>query len=235
MSILLPIITKLRNVLSKMDEHIANHSVDTSAAQTMMDYVNMIPEIPSGVQHVMEGYHLFKGNTTMKELPSKMHEERFTTMYCFCRGCTALKRVGTLNSHNVTDFIYAFYGCSSLTEIDYIDTSSAESVGEMFHNCSSLVRINSPLDISNVVSQLDSTFVGCSSLQELRFTGTINVDIWLSGAGKLSIDSLLSVLNALTDFTGTGISKKITLGAKNKAKLTSEQLAIATAKGWTLG
>ncbi len=222
-------------MVSKMDEYIAAHEVDTSSAQNMMDYVNMIPEIPSGVQHVMEGYHLFKFNTEITEIPAKLHEERFTTMYCFCRGCTALKYVRAMNSCNVTDFVYAFYGCSSLTEIESIDTSSAASVGEMFHNCSSLVRINSPLDISNVVSQLDSTFVGCSSLQELRFTGTIHVDIWLSGAGKLSIDSLLSTLNALADLTGTGISKKITLGAKNKAKLTEAQLAIATAKGWTLG
>lgn len=42
-------------------------------------------------------------------------------------------------------------------------------------------------------------------------------------------------INALADLTGTDVTKKITLGARNKAKLTEEQLAIATAKGWTLG
>ena len=61
------------------------------------------------------------------------------------------------------------------------------------------------------------------------------MDIWLSGAWRLSVESLLSALNALADLTATDITKKITLGARNKAKLTEEQLAIATAKGWTLG
>ncbi len=235
MSILQPIITKLRTVVSALKTNISAHEVDTTFASTMMDYVNMIPEIPSGIHHVMEGYKLFEENKAIKEIPYFLHEGRFTTMYCFCRGCTALQRVRAMDTRNVTNFIYAFYGCSSLTEIDSIDTSAAESVGEMFHNCSSLVRINSPLDISNVESQLDTTFVGCSSLVEIRFVGTINVDIWLSGAGKLSIDSLLSVLNALADLNGTGKTKTITLGSKNKAKLTSEQLAIATDKGWSLG
>ena len=222
-------------MVARMDEYLTRQGVDTSDAETIMDYVNLITEVPAGIQHIMEGYHLFKGNTTMTDLPAKLHEERFTSMYCFCRGCTALSYVGRLNTANVTDFVYAFYGCTSLTEIDSIDTSSAKSVGEMFHNCSSLVRINAPLDVSNVTSQLDTTFTGCSNLLELRFTGTINVDIWLSGAWRLSVESLLSALNALADLTATDITKKITLGARNKAKLTEEQLAIATAKGWTLG
>lgn len=222
-------------MVARMDEYLTRQGVDTSDAETIMDYVNLITEVPAGIQHVMEDYHLFKGNTTMTDLPAKLHEERFTSMYCFCRGCTALSYVGRLNTANVTDFVYAFYGCTSLTEIDSIDTSSAKSVGEMFHNCSSLVRINAPLDVSNVTSQLDTTFTGCSNLLELRFTGTINVDIWLSGAWRLSVESLLSALNALADLTATDITKKITLGARNKAKLTEEQLAIATAKGWTLG
>ena len=222
-------------MVARMDEYLTRQGVDTSDAETIMDYVNLITEVPAGIQHVMEGYHLFKGNTTMTDLPAKLHEERFTSMYCFCRGCTALSYVGRLNTANVTDFVYAFYGCTSLTEIDSIDTSSAKSVGEMFHNCSSLVRINAPLDVSNVTSQLDTTFTGCSNLLELRFTGTINVDIWLSGAWRLSVESLLSALNALADLTATDITKKITLGARNKAKLAEEQLAIATAKAWTLG
>ena len=36
-------------------------------------------------------------------------------------------------------------------------------------------------------------------------------------------------------FTGTGVSKKITFGARNKAKLSAAQLALVTDKGWILG
>ncbi len=36
-------------------------------------------------------------------------------------------------------------------------------------------------------------------------------------------------------FSGTGTSKKITFGARNKAKLSAAQLALVTDKGWVLG
>ena len=47
--------------------------------------------------------------------------------------------------------------------------------------------------------------------------------------------SLLSVIDSLADLTGTGVSKKITFGARNKAKLSAAQLALVTDKGWVLG
>ena len=104
-----------------------------------------------------------------------------------------------------------------------------------FHNCSSLVAINSAINVSNLTSQMDSTFTGCANLEVLEFTGTLRVDTWLSGAPKLTVVSLLSVIDSLADFSGTGTSKKITFGARNKAKLTAAQLALVTDKGWVLG
>ena len=105
----------------------------------------------------------------------------------------------------------------------------------LFHNCSSLVRINSAINVSSLTSQMDSTFTGCANLEVLEFTGTLRVDTWLSGAPKLTVASLLSVIDSLADFSGTGTSKKITFGARNKAKLSAAQLALVTNKGWVLG
>ncbi len=65
----------------------------------------------------------------------------------------------------------------------------------LFHNCSSLVRINSAINVSSLTSQMDSTFVGCANLEILTFTGTLRVDTWLSGAPKLTVASLLSVID----------------------------------------
>ena len=48
----------------------------------------------------------------------------------------------------------------------------------------------------------------------------------------LSIESLISILNTLPS-TG-GSAKTITLGSANKTKLTAEQIAVATQKGWTV-
>ena len=86
-----------------------------------------------------------------------------------------------------------------------------------------------------LTSQMDTTFTGCANLEVLEFTGTLRVDTWLSGAPKLTVASLLSVIDSLADFSGTGTSKKITFGARNKAKLSAAQLALVTDKGWVLG
>lgn len=82
-----------------------------------------------------------------------------------------------------------------------------------------------------VKSQIDSTFVACAALEEVTFAGTIGVDIALNGCPKLTVGSLLSLLNALKD-GGTGLTCNI--GTKNRAKLSAAQQAIATDKGWVL-
>lgn len=62
-------------------------------------------------------------------------------------------------------------------------------------------------------------------LEIVSFTGTISVDIWVNGCPKLTLESLLSLLNALAD----GVTDKTcTLGTKNLAKLSEAQKAIAT-------
>ena len=98
-----------------------------------------------------------------------------------------------------------------------------------------LYTISYTVFTSCVYFLLLSTFVGCANLEVLEFTGTLKVDTWLSGAPKLSLASLQSVIDSLADFSGTGTSKKITFGAKNKAKLSAAQLAQVTDKGWVLG
>jgi len=51
----------------------------------------------------------------------------------------------------------------------------------------------------------------------------------------LTVASLLSAIDSLADLTGTGTSKRITFGARNKAKLSAAQPAQVTDKGWVLG
>lgn len=51
---------------------------------------------------------------------------------------------------------------------------------------------------------------------------------------SLTVDSLLSLFNALKDYSIEGGTYTCTIGSTNLAKLTDEQKAIATNKGWTL-
>ena len=52
---------------------------------------------------------------------------------------------------------------------------------------------------------------------------------------NFTVETATGLIDSLADLTGTGVSKKITFGARNKAKLSAAQLALVTDKGWVLG
>lgn len=92
---------------------------DTSSAETLLDYTNAICSIPD-LGNIRNGYETFSGNTVLEEIPECLADasQYFTSMYKFCKDCTALKRVPRLYTEHVTTFVYAFYGCTALQEID---------------------------------------------------------------------------------------------------------------------
>ena len=79
-------------------------------------------------------------------------------------------------------------------------------------------------------SGLDTAFQGCTNLKELKFYN-ISRNIDLSSCTKMTRDALVEVLNNLSTVTST---KTCTLGPNNLSKLTDEDKAIATSKGWKL-
>ena len=66
----------------------------------------------------------------------------------------------------------------------------------------------------------------------LKSDGTIDI----SHLTQLEHSSLLVIINGLYDYVSAGSSdtRYIKLGATNLAKLSDEEKAIATSKGWTI-
>ena len=60
----------------------------------------------------------------------------------------------------------------------------------------------------------------------------MKLDLILSNCPKLTHDSLMNVINEAADVTSS--PKTLTLGSTNLNKLTDEEKAIATNKGWIL-
>lgn len=115
----------------------------------------------------------------------------------------------SLTIHNgITSIGYnAFNVCSNLTKV-YI-ANSVTSVGtQAFGYCRNITTIILEKDID------------CTGLN-------------FSWSTKLSADTMVAMFEALKDNTGAE-AKTITLGATNLAKLTSEQLQIATNKNWNI-
>lgn len=132
----------------------------------------------------------------------------------------------------LTSIAFWFKNNTYLREIKEFDTRFVTDISDWITSCNGLHTI-AKLDFSNVVTgEFASTWSGARSLKNLGgFTGLkINVD--LSGSTDLTKESLLNVINEAADVTSN--PKTLTFGATNLAKLTDEEKAIATSKGWTL-
>ena len=120
---------------------------------------------------------------------------------------------------------------SAITRMPPIDLSGTESFLQGFYEASALIEAT--LIGGNVITNWDNTFYNCYNLTNLTVDVVIAGAINFSWSPKLTRASLLSVLNALKDFSN-GYKRACTLGATNLAKLSDADKAIATRKGWTL-
>jgi len=152
-------------------------------------------------------------------------------MQAMFSNCTNLMQVPLLNTANVMHFDDMFYNCTSLTTIPQFDTTNLYSAQLMFGGCSQLISL--PLFDFTKAEQLRSMLLACSELVELGGFTNLAVNLDLSSSRKLSVDSLMNVINQAKDLSETD-NATLTLGTTNIAKLTEEQIAIASAKGWTL-
>lgn len=184
-------------------------------------------------------------NTLIKEVPSLKEDGKNefinditvngTNFAYFLYQKSFLTTTPWLNTSNGNGFASMFYGCSKLVRIPPLDTSKGMNLGSMFYGCNNLTTIDGiSLASATIVT---SMFYGCKKLQNLNIVGEIKrTGLSLSDATLLTVNSLMSVINALYDYAAEGSTDtyKLTLGTTNLAGLTDEQKAIATAKGWTL-
>ena len=133
---------------------------------------------------------------------------------------------------------YTFYNCANLLRIKgHIAVTSNTNVQYMCRACKKLKEFES-LDISKLTTSnthFAEAFSLCEALEEIRFTGTIPCNVKFSYSPNLSHDSLMSIINALADYSEdtSGTSHKATLGSTNIAKLSTEEIQLIEDKGWT--
>ena len=123
-----------------------------------------------------------------------------------------------------------FYDCKSLTSVPLFDTSMVTNMSSMFYLCSSLTSV--PLFDTSKVTNMADMFYMCSSLTTLGGFLNLKTNLDISNAPNLTHESLMNVINKAADVTSS--PKTLTLGTTNLSKLTSEEKAIATNKGWVL-
>ena len=177
-------------------------------------------------------FNYCKALTTIPQLDTS-NGTNFNRMFISCNKLTSIPQLDTSNG---TDFSGVFYYCWSLTSIPPLDTSKGTNFSYMFYDCKALTTIS----LLNMSSMSDTScinmFYNCTALKNITFEGTIpvrgNMSVF-SYSNNLTVESLMSFINALTNMNSSA-TYTITIGSTNLAKLTEEQIQIATDKRITL-
>lgn len=217
---------------------IANAIREKKGTTAKMQPINMADEIANMQITTLKGlldatescYQLFMNykGTSVDELISNKDTSNVTNMSNMFNSCTSLITIPRLDTSKVTNMSNMFTYCTSLESIPQLDTSKVTGMFSMFKNCVKLTTIPR-MDVSNV-TDMASMFYGCSRLKSILMYGMkVNFDI--SSSQSFEKSDLVTILNNLAAVTTT---KTLTMGSTNLAKLTNEEKAIATNKGWKL-
>ena len=167
-------------------------------------------------------------------------------MFSDCSGLTSLD-LSNFNTSSVTSMGFMFYNCDRLKSLDVtnFNTSSVTRMDRMFSEC---LRITS-LDVSNFdtssVTDISDMFLRCNSLISIIGTHTLEevqegtvkalrglkISISFSYSPNLERASILALFYGLADLTGK-TKQTVVLHATAKARLTAEDIKIATDKNW---
>lgn len=145
---------------------------------------------------------------------------------------TILDNLGiVLDTSGATSFSYSFYN-NSFEKLPPIDMSGCGNTAYVFALNPNLKELEIKVSEKTTYS---GTFDRCPALEKLTVMGTIGQNGFnVSSSTKLTKDSLMGIMSAVKDYKNSTTTYTITLGNDNLAKLTDEEKAIATQKGWTL-
>ena len=171
-----------------------------------------------------------------------------SSMFYYCDHLTTLD-LSSFDTSSVTDMNYMFGYCRNITTLDLsnFDTSPVTNMSSMFGYCRNITTLDlSSFDTSSVTDMnymfgyCDklTTIIGTHTLDEVQ-AGTIKamrglkVSISFSDSPNLERASILALFYGLADLTGK-TKETIRLHATAKARLTAEDIKIATDKNWNV-
>ena len=155
-----------------------------------------------------------------------------TKFYAAFQRSNRLSNVPDLDLKSAINCSYMFANMTRLTSVGVLDTRNCENFSYLFYYCTALTEIKS-INLSNATNTT-SIFQKCSKLKNITFVGTIPMSLDLSVSTAITYDSIMRAINALADNSESTTTFTLRLGSTNLKKITDEEKAIATEKGWTL-
>lgn len=193
-------------------------------------YVKTIPLIDTSSYTSMES--LFRYYESLESIPL-LNTSNVKTMMRMCENCKNLKSFPQFDTSKVTTFYNMLHWCVSLKELPRLDFSSAAAIRDMTYGVYRYVKLGGFKDLGKGYATSTSAnnpdyaldISNGSTIESPNSIFSTNIDH----------DSLMNVINDLYDIAAKGVAtQQLILGSTNLAKLTAEEIAIATNKGWTL-
>ena len=167
-------------------------------------------------------------------------------MFKYCQRLTTLD-LSSFNTSSVTSMNSMFGYCINLTTLDLssFNTSSVTNMNEMFGVCFNLTTLDLSSFNTSAVTNMNemfkycerlTTIIGTHTLEEVH-AGTVKalrglkISISFSDSPNLERASILALFYGLADLTGN-TKQTIRRHATAKARLTAEDIKIATDKNW---
>ena len=167
------------------------------------------------------GYNMFY-DYAFETTPELIGTEKLTSAMQMFYSSNYLKYVQGFDTSNVTTMYAMFQYCQNLITVPKLNASKVVVIANIFGNCNNLTNLGG---LENLGQAYDPT----KSANYSSYT------LYLSTSNKLTHDSLMNVINNLYDIKSKGCNpQSLVLGSTNLAKLTAEEIAIATNKGWNV-
>lgn len=190
--------------------------------------------------------NMFPACSSLKSIPL-FDTSNVTNMNGMFLDCVSLPTIPLLNTSKVTNMGSMFANCTSLKTIPQIDTSKVTNIKSIFSGCSALeslpnLNLASATDVRTMFTNVFTTLTDLGGFEDLGkgylTTRAENYKYYtmdLSTCTGLTHDSLMNVINSVYDIASLGVQKQLlNFGSENLAKLTADEIAIATAKGWNV-
>lgn len=162
------------------------------------------------------------------------------SMFAYCRNLSDISSINAWDTTGwaLTTMAYMFLMCSSLKTVDLSawDASgwNVTSVYQIIDTARSMETFLFPENLS-LASATNTNYVVTEqySLKTCNFYSGVKINLACRGSYMplISRESLLALVNKLPSLT---VSRTLTLQQQNRLKLTPEEIAIATQKGWTV-
>lgn len=229
-------------ITTKEEIKTAITSRDVEVTDGMIKYGDFIRQIPS--YYDILGKLKFGGSDFTVGPTWDMTE--YTSTSNMFRECNYMTSIPLYNIGNVTNTTSMFQNCEKLTTIPQLNTSKVKTGYSMFYGCNKVNNI--PLLDFSSMTDSRNMFCNCSALtnlegfenfgmnERLDVGGTALVDVpMFYGCTAITRQSCINIFNNLYDRKTAGYSiVNMSFEPEVIARLTDEDIAIATNKGWTI-